>query len=399
MARLPEYVTRIDTADGSVRYEARINVRKRGKRTQLRKRFSTVAAASDWYTRTAGELAAGTHTVASELTVKVACEQWLKAKALRIKPTTADAYTAALRPVIARYGDRRVQSITKSDVEALVVELRDGTDDRPAWSRTSINPMLARWRAVWFGLHAEGLLPRNVVSLVEPLRKPSNEPVMRTDDSLTEAEIEQLLCAHTAAAGDVHARRREVLLHLALLGLRRGELAGLRWSAVDLDAKTPTLTVRATRVSTSKGVIEQDDAKTTSSARTLPIPEHLLPLLRRVRRGRKRMRLKAGRLWEGPRDGYVIAQDLGKPLSPRTVDRWWEQALEHAKLTHRRLHASRHTIATVMALRGASAAEIAAWLGHADGGALASRVYVRQRDTLAAQAAAYLRRPAAAAGG
>jgi len=37
-----------------------------------------------------GELAAGTRTVASELTVEVAREQWLKAKALRIKPTTAD---------------------------------------------------------------------------------------------------------------------------------------------------------------------------------------------------------------------------------------------------------------------------------------------------------------------
>lgn len=51
---------------------------------------------------------------------------------------------------------------------------------------------------------------------------------------------------------------------------------------MDLDAETPTLNVCATHVSTDKGVIEQDDAKTTSSARTLPIPEHLLPLLRRV---------------------------------------------------------------------------------------------------------------------
>lgn len=56
----------------------------------MRKRFSTVATASDRYTCAVGELAAGTRTVASELTVEVAREQWLKAKALRIKPTTAD---------------------------------------------------------------------------------------------------------------------------------------------------------------------------------------------------------------------------------------------------------------------------------------------------------------------
>ena len=392
MARLPSYIHRLDTTDGSVRYEARINPAcgVGGSRRQLKRRFATVGEATAWYTRTAAELADGTHVTASDLTVRVACETWLKAKALRIKPTTLDAYTNALAPVIEKYGDRRAQSIAKADVEALVVELAAGTALRVPWKRTSINPMLARWRTVWAGLQAEGILPRNVVALVEPLRKPSNEPVMKTDDSLIEDEIEKLLAAHTPAAEDGHARRREVLLHLALLGLRRGELSGLRWSAVDLDAATPTLTVQATRVSTSAGVIDQDTTKTAKSGRTLPIPVHILPILRRTRLEQKQMRLKAGRLWQGGSDGYVIAQELGQPLSPRTVDRWWERALEHARLDHRRLHASRHTAATLLALRGASPAVIAAWLGHADGGVLAMRVYVRQRDSMLDNAAALL---------
>lgn len=400
MARLPEYVRRIEMADGSVRYEARVNVRRGGgRRTQLRKRCRTLAEATDWYTRTAGELAAGTHVAQSDLTVEQACKAWLRAKALRIKPTTLDAYTAALAPVIARYGDRRVQSITKSDVEQLVAELRAGSALRAPWKRTSINPMLARWRNVWTGLHAEGVLPRNVVALVEPLRKPSGVPVMKVDDSLIEEEIELLLAAHTPAAEKRHTQRREVLVHLALLGLRRGELAGLRWSAVDLDGDTPTLTVCATRVSTSGGVVDQDDAKTASSARTLPIPPHLIPILRRVRLEQREMRLKAGRLWQGGADGHVIAQELGKPLSPRTVDRWWEQAVAHAGLTHRRLHASRHTAATVLALKGAGPEVIAAWLGHADGGVLAMRVYVKRRDEMTVAAAALLDRTVASAGG
>ena len=250
--------------------------------------------------------------------------------------------------------------------------------------------MLARWRKVWAGLHAEGVLPRNVVALVEPLRTPAGAPAMKTDDSLTEEEIETLLAAHTPEEQNRHARRREVLLHLALLGLRRGELAGLRWGAVDLDGDAPTLTIRETRISTGAGVIDQDDAKTASSARTLPIPAHVLPILRRTRREQKQMRLAAGRLWEGDADGHVIAQELGAPLSPRTVDRWWEQSLEHAGLPHRRLHASRHTAATLLALRGASPAVIAAWLGHADGGVLAMRVYVHQRNSMLDTAAALL---------
>jgi integrase len=64
-------------------------------------------------------------------TVKAACEAWLAGK--HIKPTTHAAYSAALAPVIEKYGDRPVQKIGKADVEKLVVELRDGTGSRGVW--------------------------------------------------------------------------------------------------------------------------------------------------------------------------------------------------------------------------------------------------------------------------
>ena len=89
-------------------------------------------------------------------------------------------------------------------------------------------------------------------------------------------------------------------MHLALLGLRRGELAGLRWSAIDLDTATPALAVRATRVSTALGVIDQNDAKTLSSARELDLRAHLIPILRRVRREQRETSLAAGDELEGP---------------------------------------------------------------------------------------------------
>jgi integrase len=159
-----------------------------------------------------------------------------------------------------------------------VTTLRTGTGERGVWARTSINPVLARWRKVWAGLHAQGVLARNVVALFEPLRKPPGEPTVKIDDYLSEAEVETLCSAHADGAGEC-TRRREAFVHLAPLGLRRGELSGLRWSAVDLDAKEPALSVRATRVNTSAGVIAQDDAKTLTSRRTLPIPPHVITIL------------------------------------------------------------------------------------------------------------------------
>lgn len=389
MARLPSYVRRVDTGDG-VRYEVRLHgSRSDGSRFQHRRRFKTVADAAAWHAKITAELAAGTHTAPTDLTVGQAIETWLAAKCARVKPTTAQAYTAALRPVVDRYGLVKVQKIAKADVEALVTELRTGSGPRGVWARTSINPMLARWRSVWADLLAEGVLARNVVALVEPLRKPSGEPAMKTDDCLSEAEVTQLIATHTGT-DDAHARRRELFLHLALLGLRRAEIAGLRWSAVDLDAPAPTLTVRTTRVSTAAGVIEQADAKTAASSRVLPIPVHMLPILRRVRREQQKMKLTAGRLWEGEADGHLLTHDLGRALSPRTLNNWWTRSLDFAGLPRRRLHASRHTAASLLNLRGAPVPMTAAWLGHADGGVLAMRTYVHTQDAALVAAAKLL---------
>ncbi len=197
MARLPSFIARRETSRG-VRYEARINTTlSTGKRLQHRKRFASLDAAKAWHSATAAALAGGTFTEPSSLTVHAAVEAWLAAKAARVKPTTAEAYTAALRPVVDAYGDVPVQRITKADVEALVTALREGTTERGVWKRTSINPMLARWRSVWADLHAQGVLSRNVVALVEPLRKPSGEPAMKIDDSLSEDEVEILCAGHS----------------------------------------------------------------------------------------------------------------------------------------------------------------------------------------------------------
>ncbi|AMO59072.1 site-specific recombinase, phage integrase [Mycolicibacterium phlei] len=389
MARLPSYITRCEGKRGPT-YEARVSyVAPDGTRVQPKRRFKTVDEAKDWHSSTTADLAAGTHTPPSDLTVREAVEAWLAAKAARVKPTTADAYTAALAPVVDRYGDTKVQAITKHDVEALITELRTGTIDRGVWKRTSINPMLARWKKVWADLHAQGILARNVVALVEPLRKPSGELDLKIDDSLSEDEVDQLCAAH-GEGSDEYARRRELFVHLALLGLRRAELAGLRWSAVDLTAEMPTITVQATRVSTGSGIITQDDAKTISSRRTLPIPPHLLPILRRVRHEQVHAKVRLGVRWEGSEDWHLFCHDFGKALSPRTLNAWWTKSLSDAGLDHRRLHASRHTAASLLALRGCPVQIIAAWLGHADGGVLAMRVYVHTPGEALGGAAALL---------
>lgn len=76
-----------------------------------------------------------------------AVERWLASP--RINLITLAAYTAALAPLVDRFADRDVRTISDREVEQLVQDLVAGTGPGGRkWKRTSINPMLARTKAV-----------------------------------------------------------------------------------------------------------------------------------------------------------------------------------------------------------------------------------------------------------
>lgn len=399
MAKYPG-VRKVELKRG-VSFEARVAVMVDGRRDFLKQRFATAAEANEWRQ---GELARlkAKRTPKSSMTVKDAVEGWLASR--RINETTRAAYTAALAPVVARFGETRVQVLEAADIEKLIGDLQQGKGPGGRkWARTSINPMLSKLKAVWHDLERRGVIEHDVIQWIEPLRKRDDEEVvegaMDVSDRLSDAEVTKLLDAHTltkelelaAAVGGprsdaVMAVARAPFVELALLGLRRGEIAGLRWSSVDLDAGTIRVAER-TRVvvsgrqvdGVSAPIIDRKRGKSRSSTRVLPLPASTLAVLRATKERQRRWRRDAvheGRQWGSGRDGHVLVHAVdGRPVAPRTLDDWWTEALVFAGVTHRRLHASRHTAASRLFAAGLSAAQVAEWLGHSDGGVLALRTY------------------------
>ena len=193
-------------------------------------------------------------------------------------------------------------------------------------------------------------------------------------DTYSEAEVSTLLAA-------IATDRLGHAWELALTGLRRGELAGLRWADVDLDAKT--LTIANNRVSAGGRTVE-NDPKSVISRRTLPLPDRLVSVLKAAR-----ARQAAERLALGPDYGsgaYVVSNEVGDPYSPAVLSRYWRDAVKAAGVRHIKLHAARHTAATLMHLQGVPVAVIAAWIGHKDA-SLTLRLYAHSQDG-ALQAAA-----------
>lgn len=419
MAKYPG-VRKVQLKKG-VSYEGRIAVTVGGRRDYLKKRFDTAADADEWRQSEMAKLRAGKRAPRSTMTVREAIESWLASR--RISESTRAAYTAALAPVVADLGDVRVQSLSADAVEGLIADLRAGKGPGGrTWKRTSINPMLARLKSVWKDLERRGVIERDLIRYIEPLRKKDDEDApegaMDVSDRLSNDEVEKLATLHgekslSAGVGlaalacgprsvPYQVMARAPFVQLALLGLRRGELAGLRWDAIDLDAKTiavaqrtrttVSVTAKAGQSRGSTATYDQKHGKTSSASRVLPLPASVVPILAEARARQRRWRRDAGKAWVGEagKDLHVFTTVTGKPISPRTLDDWWSNALKYAGVPHRRLHAARHTAASRLFAAGLSPAQVAAWLGHGDGGVLALRVYTHvEREELGAAAAVF----------
>jgi integrase len=388
-------------------YRARADARGVGG-GQPEKTFATLSEARDWQASVEAKVSDGTFIGKQMLTVSQAIQNWLDGQ--RGEANTKSARASALAPIVKALGTRRVQTITKKDVEDTLRALIDGDiDGVEKRSVTYTNTTRSKWSTAWKDLVAQGVLPRNVVELVQPFKANDAEPDEETTGGgdaidvhrrLTDDEIRALLDAHSPFASPKKPRaervrlRRAILIELALLGLRRAELAGLRWSSIgDLDGDAPMLRVEWTRVPVTGGTEEKKRGKTLAAKRTLLLPADTVQALRRHRDLQKADKVRSGTSWKGEDDLYVITKDNGTPLSPRSLDKAWHDAMAAARLSGYRLHDMRHTAASRLLSAGVPLMDVATWLGHADGGVLALRVYGHTDPADLGKAAAALGRP------
>ncbi|MEW5989728.1 MAG: site-specific integrase [Chloroflexota bacterium] len=193
-----------------------------------------------------------------------------------------------------------------------------------------------------------GRVLRNVATLVDPPSK------ARTEMHPLSADHARALL--TFVADD----RLGGLYGLAIAtGMRQGELLGLRWADVDLDAG-----IVAVRHTLRRGTRDLAEPKTERARRTLRLGQEARSILREHRRRQAAERLAAGRRWQD--GGYVFATRIGTPLDSRNVTHALQVALDRAGLPRQRFHDLRHAYATLMLEAGEELAIVSRTLGHAD---------------------------------
>jgi integrase len=152
----------------------------------------------------------------------------------------------------------------------------------------------------------------------------------------------------------------------ATTGMRRGEVLGLRWSDVDLDAGR--LSVRQTlsaprNPDTGQHVPVFGEPKTKQGKRSVPLPAQTVAALRAHRKEQMRERLMAGPGWQD--HGLVFCEPDGQPIHPDRFRKRFEHRVQRSGLPPIRFHDLRHTYATLALQAGVHAKVVSEILGHA----------------------------------
>jgi len=171
-----------------------------------------------------------------------------------------------------------------------------------------------------------------------------------------ERQIDDLLAV---TKGDI---LEGIILFAIFYGMRRSEILGLKWNAINFD--NCTFDIKHTVVKGEKTLHKKDSAKNKSSYRTLPMPNIIIAMLKKIKAKQAQYKLLQ------PNDyideGYVFTREDGQLILPNYVTKHFKDILIKNGLPVIRLHDLRHSSASYLLYLGFNMKEIQMWLGHGD---------------------------------
>ena len=263
-----------------------------------------------------------------------------------VVPATLRSYRFQAAYIREYFGPVRLSEIDTQSVEAFVTWLQKRT------GTPTIIPTLQLLRRVLKKAVASGLLPFNAASPVDapPYARPDaeEEPEGVWDDTQARTFLATADSDRLAAAW-----------RLTFLGLRRGEVCGLRWS--DIDFGTGTLTVRNNRSQVGSTPMD-GPPKSAAGRRTLPLPQDVAIALQEFQLRQQMEAHDAASAYRA--SGYVVVDELGAPITPARYSREFHRLAAQAGLPRIRLHNARHSANSMLALAGVEPHVRARWMGH-----------------------------------
>jgi integrase len=277
-------------------------------------------------------------------------ERWLDHITPTRSPTTVRGYRFKVKRITAKLGHVRLDKLTAQHLDRTYREwLEEGLDPSTVHHLHRVLSAALRQAVKW------GLLPAAVTGRASPPHRryqpkqiPAPEVVQRLI-AVAEDRGQPIFAAAIAVA--------------ATTGLRRGELAGLRWSDIDLDRGL--LHVRRSIKNDLDGSWIAGPPKT-HQARKVALDAFTLAVLDELRSRALRWASDAGVAVDA--DGYILTLDPSgvKPMRPDTFSQGFARICRSVGVTGVSFHTLRHFSASMLIASGRDVRTIAGRLGHSD---------------------------------
>ena len=298
----------------------------------------------------------GTYVPKTRQTVSEFVAEWLAAIEPTVRPATHYSYKRNLRLHVEPYiGTAPLVSVDAGTLNGLYAALL--ADGRRNQAGGGLSPRSVRYvHTIVHRLLKDavrwGRLARNAADAADPPRPVSRHAQLVT---WTADETGRFL---TGVRGD---RLCAAFLLLATTGARRGEVLGLRWQDVDLDARRAA--IRQTVIAVHHQV-QVGEPKTARGRRTIDLDVLTVAALREHRKRQAAERLLMGEGWQD--HGLVFCRVDGGPLHPERFSRTFTSRVRQLGLPPIRLHDLRHGWATLALTAGVHPKVVQERLGQAN---------------------------------
>lgn len=278
---------------------------------------------------------------------------WLKITAPTIERSTYQSYESMIKARLD--GFFRMLGVTLAQVEPSHIRaLHDSIFKDGCNANTVIHYHAIVRKALQYAVKNE-LIPKNPADMVDRPKMGKYVAEYYNED--------ELAMLFEATRKDSIA----VVIQLAAYyGLRRSEVLGIRWSAIDFQRGTISINHKVTegKAEGQTVVYAEDKLKTKSSFRTLPLIPEVRALLLETKDRQEHHRKLFKKSYDNTYADYVCVDEMGKLFRPNYITGHFGYLLERYQFRKIRFHDLRHSCASLLLAQGIPMKSIQEWLGH-----------------------------------
>lgn len=278
------------------------------------------------------------------------CKAFLKTKENKISPYVFNHYnTHYLKTFRDYFKETKIIDITEVELDGFNESLK---------KRNVSNTTLRHYAdvirpALTYAFKVDKIIPDNPFEKAKKI--PKTKPLI---SFYNKAELGVLL-------EKIQGHELELAINMLVhYGMRRSELVGLRWKAIDFEHDTLTLNHKVLTI--KKELVPSDILKSDSSYRTFPLIPKLKQMLLTQKEKVEENKKFFGNKYDYKWDDYTFVNRNGSLLRPDHLSHGFLDFLAKHELKHIRLHDLRHSCASLLLANKVNLKEIQDWLGHAD---------------------------------